>query len=139
MPQVHLHASFCYVWISLERNAYAAPYVINISFIIVVSKFISVIEMQELVIVKDLSYFGVRNVLQEKNPDTERIFERSARHFCTSTNIRNQSNLNKEEFQKMIFCGHLKCLLFMEIIVFQKGFGKDHPSNSAFWIKLLSL
>ena len=68
-----MHASFCYVWISLERNAYTAPYVINISFIIVVSKFISVIEMQELVIVKDLSYFGVRNVLQEKNPDTERF------------------------------------------------------------------
>ena len=100
-----MHASFCYVWMSLERNTYTAPYLINISFIIAVSKFISVIEMQELVIVKD-SYSNVRNIrnmMEDKNPDYEGIFERSFRRFCTSNNIRNQSDLSKEEFQKIIF------------------------------------
>ena len=42
-------------------------------------------------------------MLQEKNPDTKEIFERSVWHFCTSNNIRNQSNLSKEEFETTIF------------------------------------
>ena len=101
-----MHASVCYLWMSLERNTYTAPHLINISFIIAVSKFISVIEMQELVIVKDLSYSNVRNkrnMMQDKNPDYEGISERSVRRFCTSNNIRNQSDLSKEEFQKIFF------------------------------------
>ena len=62
--------------------------------------------MQELVIVKDLSYSNVRNIrnmMQDKNPDYEVISERSFSCFCTSNNIRNQSDLSKEEFQKIIF------------------------------------
>ena len=111
------------------------------SFMITVSKFISVTEMQKLVIVKDMTYSDVRNMLQEKNPDAEGISERSVKSFGTSNNIRNQSNLSKEEFQKIIFLQasiilHLKCLLFMEIIVFKRGFGKGHPSYSAFCITL---
>ena len=101
-----MHVSLCYVWMSLERNTYTTPHLINISFIIAVSKFISVIETQELVIVKDLSYSNVRNkrnMMQDKNPDYEGISERSFRRFCTSNNIRNQSDLSKEEFQKIIF------------------------------------
>ena len=45
---------------------------------------------------KDLSYNDVRNMLQEKNPDTEEISARSVSPFCTYKNIRNQSNLSKE-------------------------------------------
>ena len=71
-----MHAPFCYVWVSLERNTYTMPHVINISFLIAVPKFISVIEMQELVIVKDLSYSDVRNILQEKNPEALKEFPR---------------------------------------------------------------
>ena len=59
--------------------------------------------MQELVIVKDLSYTDVRNMLQEKNPVAEGTSERSVRRFCTSNNIRNQSNLSKGEFQNIFF------------------------------------
>ena len=71
-----MHAPFCYVWVSLERNTYTMPHVINISFLIAVPKFISVIEMQELVIMKDLSYSNVRNILQEKNPEALKEFPR---------------------------------------------------------------
>ena len=71
-----MHAPFCYVWVSLERNTYTMPHVINISFLIAVPKFISVIEMQELVIMKDLSYSNVRNILQEKNPGALKEFPR---------------------------------------------------------------
>ena len=71
-----MHAPFCYVWVSFERNTYTMPHVINISFLIAVPKFISVIEMQELVIVKDLSYSDVRNILQEKNPEALKEFPR---------------------------------------------------------------
>ena len=71
-----MHAPFCYVWVSLERNTYTMPHVINISFLIAVPKFISVIEMQELVIAKDLSYSDVRNILQEKNPEALKEFPR---------------------------------------------------------------
>ena len=71
-----MHAPFCYVWVSLERNTYTMPHVINISFLIAVPKFISVIEMQELVIMKDLSYSNVRNILQEKNPEALKEFRR---------------------------------------------------------------
>ena len=62
--------------------------------------------MQELVIVKDLSYSNVRdirNMMQDKHPDYEGISERSVRRFCTSNNIRNQSDLSKEEFHKIFF------------------------------------
>ena len=144
MSQVNAHVSFCYVWMYLQRNTYTVPHAINISFIITVSSFISVIEMQELVVVNNLSYCNVRNMLHEKNLDAGEISERSVKLFCNSNNMRNQSNLSKEEFQEIIFLQaskvwHLKCLLFMKIIVFQKGFGKDHPGYSAFWITLLSL
>ena len=71
-----MHAPFCYVWVSFERNTYTMPHVINISFLIAVPKFISVIEMQELVIMKDLSYSNVRNILQEKNPEALKEFPR---------------------------------------------------------------
>ena len=71
-----MHAPFCYVWVSFERNTYTMPHVINISFLIAVPKFISVIEMQELVIMKDLSYSNVRNILQEKNPGALKEFPR---------------------------------------------------------------
>ena len=71
-----MHAPFCYVWVSFERNTYTMPHVINISFLIAVPKFISVIEMQELVIMKDLSYSNVRNILQEKNPEALKEFRR---------------------------------------------------------------
>ena len=53
---VLVHAFFCFVWMSLERNTYKGQHVMNNSFIIAVSKFISVIEMKELVTVNDLSY-----------------------------------------------------------------------------------
>ena len=71
-----MHAPFCYVWVSFERNTYTMPHVINISFLIAVPKFISVIEMQELVIMKDLSYSNVRNILKEKNPEALKEFPR---------------------------------------------------------------
>ena len=95
---MHAHASFCYVWMSLERNTYTAPHVIIISFIMAVPKFISADAMKGFVIEKDLSYPDVSNMLQEKNPDA-----RGVRRFSTSNNIRKQSNLSKHEFQKMIF------------------------------------
>ena len=104
---------------SLERNNNTVPHVINISFIITVSNFISAAETQELVIVKDLSYYEERNMLQEKNLVAIGV-------FCTSINMRNQSNLSEEKFQKIIFlqasskAWHLKCLLFMEIMVFRR-------------------
>ena len=104
---------------SLERNNNTVPHVINVSFIITVSNFISVAETQELVIVKDLSYYEERNMLQEKNLVAIGV-------FCTSINMRNQSNLSDEKFQKIIFlrasskAWHLKCLLFMEIMVFKR-------------------
>ena len=76
---------------------------INICFIVAISRFISFAEMKELMIMKDMFSSNVRNMLQEKNPDTKEIFERSVWHFCTSNNIRNQSNLSKEEFETTIF------------------------------------
>ena len=88
---------------SLERRTHTAPHVISVSFIMAVSKFISVDEMKELVIVKDLSYSGASNMLQEKNSDVKGISEISVRRFFTSNNIRKQSNLSKKEFQKIIF------------------------------------
>ena len=88
---------------SLERNTYTVPHAINISFIMAVSKFISFNEIRELVIVEDLSYSDVTIMLQEKNPDAKGISEGSVIRFCTSNNIRKQSNLSKEEFQKIIF------------------------------------
>ena len=63
--------SFCYVWRTLERKTYTVPHIVNIFFIMAVSKFIFVDEMKELVIVKDLSYSDVSNMLQEKNPDVK--------------------------------------------------------------------
>ena len=98
-----MDVSFCYVWKTLERKTYTVPDVINISFIMAVSKFISVNEMKELVIVKDLPYSDVSNMLQKKNPDVKGISERSVRRFCSSNNVRKRLNLSKEEFQKIIF------------------------------------
>ena len=79
---------FFYLWKTLEGNTYTAPHVVNIPFIVEVSKFITVNEMRELVIVKDLSYSEVSNMLQERNLGVKGISERSVRHFCTSNNIR---------------------------------------------------
>ena len=70
-------ASFCFVWMSLERNTYTVTNVVNISFIMAVSKFISVDKMKELVIAKGLPYSDVSNVLQEKNSDAKEISETS--------------------------------------------------------------
>ena len=138
---MHEHVTFCYIRISLEKNTYIVSHSINICFIVAISRFISFAEMKELVIMKDMFSSNVRNMLQEKNPDTKEIFERSVWHFCTSNNIRNQSNLSKEEFETTIFLQAselwlLKYLLFMERI---HGFGKDHPGYSALRTALLSL
>ena len=138
---MHEHVTFCYIRISLEKNTYIVSHGINICFIVAISRFISFAEMKELVIMKDMFSSNVRNMLQEKNPDTKEIFERSVWHFCTSNNIRNQSNLSKEESETTIFLQAselwlLKYLLFMERI---HGFGKDHPGYSALRTALLSL
>ena len=138
---MHEHVTFCYIRISLEKNTYIVSHSINICFIVAISRFISFAEMKELVIMKDMFSSNVRNMLQEKNPDTKEIFERSVWHFYTSNNIRNQSNLSKEEFETTIFLQAselwlLKYLLFMERI---HGFGKDHPGYSALRTALLSL
>ena len=138
---MHEHVTFCYIRISLEKNTYIVSHGINICFIVAISRFISFAEMKELVIMKDMFSSNVRNMLQEKNPDTKEIFERSVWHFCTSNNIRNQSNLSKEEFETTIFLQAselwlLKYLLFMERI---HGFGKDHPGYSVLRTALLSL
>ena len=138
---MHEHVTFCYIRISLEKNTYIVSHGINICFIVAISRFISFAEMKELVIMKDMFSSNVRNMLQEKNPDTKEIFERSVWHFCTSNNIRNQSNLSKEEFETTIFLQAselwlLKYLLFMERI---HGFGKDHSGYSALRTALLSL
>ena len=68
---MNAHASFCYLWMALERNIYTAPNVVNIFFIIAISKFIFVDEMKELVMVKDLYYSDVSNMLQKKNLDAK--------------------------------------------------------------------
>ena len=70
---------FLYVWMSLERNTYTVPHVVNISISMAVLKFTSVDEMKQLVILKDLAYSDVTNILQEKNPDAKGISERSVR------------------------------------------------------------
>ena len=72
----------------LERNTYTTPHILNLSFIIVISKFISVDEMKELLIMKDLSYPNMSNILEEKNPHAKGISEKSVRHFRTSNNMR---------------------------------------------------
>ena len=77
----------------LERKTYTVPNVVDISFIIAVSKFISADEMKEFVIVKDFPYSDVRNMLQEKNSDAKEISETSVR----------RSNFSEEEFPKIIF------------------------------------
>ena len=138
---MHEHVTFCYIRISLERNTYIVSHAIMICFIMSVSRFISFDEMKELVIMKDLFSSNVRNMLQKKNPDAKEISERSVWRFCTSNNIRKQSNLSKEEFETTIFLQGselwlLKYLLFMERI---HGFGKDHPGYSALRTTLLSL
>ena len=75
-----------FVWMYLERNTYTMPHVLNLSFIIVISKFVSV---------------DVSNRLQEKNQHTKGISQKSVRHF--HTNIEKSSNLSKEEFHRIIF------------------------------------
>ena len=52
--RLNAHVFFCYVWMSLERKTFTLTHVVNISFIMAVSKFLSVDEMKELVIVKNL-------------------------------------------------------------------------------------
>ena len=85
---MNAHASFSYAWMSLERNNYTVPHVLNMSFVMVISKIISVDEMKEAVMVKDLSYFDVSNMLQEKNSYAKGISEKSAARFRISKNIR---------------------------------------------------
>ena len=85
---MNAHVSFYYVWMYLERKTYTTPHVLNLSFVMVISTFISVDEMKELVTVKDLSYSNVSNMLQEKNPHTKGISEKSVRRFRTSNDIR---------------------------------------------------
>ena len=138
---MHERVTFCYIRISLERNTYIVSHAINICFIMAVSRFISFDEMKEFVIMKDLFSSNVGNMLQENNPDAKEISERSVWRFCSSNNIRKQSNLSKEEFETTIFLQTselrlLKYLLFMERI---HGFGKDHPGYSALRTALLSL
>ena len=89
---------FCYVWKTLERKTYTAPHVVNISFIMAVSKFVSVDEMKELVIVKDLSYSDKSNVLQEKNPEVKGISERSV--FILRIVLENDQISVKKNFRK---------------------------------------
>ena len=89
---------FRYVWKTLERKTYTAPHVVNISFIMAVSKFVSVDEMKELVIVKDLSYSDKSNVLQEKNPEVKGISERSV--FILRIVLENDQISVKKNFRK---------------------------------------
>ena len=65
--------------------------------------FVPVNETKNIMTVKDLPYPDVRNILQEKNADFKQISERSVRSFCSTIDIGKQSNLGKEEFQKIIF------------------------------------
>ena len=74
----------------LERKIYTMPHVGNLSFVMVISKFILVDEMKDLVIMKDLPYSEVSNILQEKNPHAKGICEKSIRQFCTSNKIKSQ-------------------------------------------------
>ena len=83
---------------SLERNTYTTPHVIKISFIMVLWKFISVDEMKNIVIVKDLSSSDVRNILQEKNSGATRYSKRSVKlDVCVVPMISesNQFSVNK--------------------------------------------
>ena len=72
----------------LEKSTYTIPHVLNLSFLMVISKFISVDEMKELVVVKDLSYSDMSNKLQKKNPHAKEISEKNVRCFRTFNNIR---------------------------------------------------
>ena len=63
-----------------------------------VSKFVSVDEMKELVIVKDLSYSDKSNVLQEKNPEVKGISERSV--FILRIVLENDQISVKNNFRK---------------------------------------
>ena len=82
----------------LERKTCTVSYVVNISFVMAVLKSVSDDDMKELVIVKNLHYSDVINMLQEKNSDAKGISKTSAMRLDTSNNIRKQSNLSKEEF-----------------------------------------
>ena len=73
-----------------RKKVYTTLHVSNLSFIMVISKFIPVDEMKDLVIVNDLPYSEVSNILQEKNPHAKGISEKSIRHFCTSNDIKSQ-------------------------------------------------
>lgn len=137
---MHAHASFCYVWISLERNTYTAPHVIIISFIMAVPKFISADAMKGFVIEKDLSYSDVSNMLQEKNPDAKGIkeFPREVLGVFLLLIISesNQISVNMN-FRKL---GGIKGMTFKVFIIHGNNrFEKYHPSYSAVWITLLPL
>ena len=73
-------------------------YVVNISFIMTVSKFASNDEMKKLLIVKNLPCPDVINMLQEKNSDAKGISKTSVMRPRTSNSISKQSNLSKEEY-----------------------------------------
>ena len=79
---------------TLERKICTVSYVINISFIMAVLQFVSDDEIKELVIVKNLPYPDMINMLQEKNSDAEGISEKSVMRLRTSNNIIKQSNLS---------------------------------------------
>ena len=79
---------------TLERKICTVSYVINISFIMAVLQFVSNDEIKELVIVKNLPYPDMINMLQEKNSDAEGISEKSVMRLRTSNNIIKQSNLS---------------------------------------------
>ena len=79
---------------TLERKICTVSYVINISFIMAVLQFVSDDEIKELVIVKNLPYPDMINMLQEKNLDAEGISEKSVMRLRTSNNIIKQSNLS---------------------------------------------
>ena len=110
---MNAHASFFHVWMYLERNTYTTPRVDILSFATVISKFISVDKMKELVRIKDLSYSDVSIMLQEKNPHAKGISEISvSRYRLISEN--NQISV-KKNFTKQSFCRHQR--YDMEIMI----------------------
>ena len=100
---MNAHVSFCYVWKTLEKKLTPRHMSLTTLSLWHFQSLSLLMRMKELVIVKDLSYSDVSNMLQDKNTDVTRISERSVRRFCTSNNIRKRSDLYKEEFQKIIF------------------------------------
>ena len=72
-----------------------------------------------------------------KNPDAKGIYKRGVRRFCSSNNIRRQSNLSKEEFQKIIFFSGIKGMTFKVFVIqgnnrFLEKFWKGSPKLLCF-------